>query len=76
MAVVASCMAVGLMGTLGRSHIRISFNGFIMHPIDTDTDTDATRTEGLVQGIAEVEEMFSHNIVQGKLNDQGNYGAF
>lgn len=31
--------------------------------------------EGLVQGIAEVEEMFSHNIVQGKLNDQGNYGT-
>lgn len=31
--------------------------------------------EGLIQGITEVEEMFAHNIVQGKLNDQGNYGT-
>ncbi len=28
---------------------------------------------GLVQGIQEVEEMFSMNIVQGKLNQEGNY---
>jgi hypothetical protein len=27
-----------------------------------------------VQGIDEVEEMLSSNIVQGKLNQQGNYG--
>lgn len=32
-------------------------------------------TEGLLRGIEEVEEMFAHNIVQGKLNEQGNYGT-
>jgi hypothetical protein len=31
--------------------------------------------EGLIRGIEEVEEMFANNIVQGRLNDKGNYGA-
>jgi len=33
-------------------------------------------SEGLIQGINEVEEMLSTNIVQGKLNQTGNYGEW
>ncbi|EKU22921.1 hypothetical protein NGA_0427300 [Nannochloropsis gaditana CCMP526] len=34
---------------------------------------DHRELEGLVAGIREVEEMFSENIVQGRLNEAGNY---
>ena len=35
--------------------------------------SDPAEIQTLIQGITEVEELFGKNIVQGKLNEKGNY---
>lgn len=39
------------------------------------TATDPNHLEGLLLMIDEAEDMLLHGIVQGKLNDSGNYGT-
>lgn len=38
--------------------------------------TDTHELQELLRGIDEVDEMLKFNIVQGKLNERGNYGVF
>lgn len=38
--------------------------------------TSSSELKLLLQGIDEVDEMLKFNIVQGKLNDRGNYGMY
>ena len=38
--------------------------------------TNSSELKILLQGIDEVDEMLKFNIVQGKLNDRGNYGMY
>jgi len=38
--------------------------------------TSSSELKQLLQGIDEVDEMLKFNIVQGKLNEKGNYGKY
>lgn len=59
-----------------RTHPVARLSGSLSSLSLSDTTNPSPTAEGLIRGIEEVEEMFAHNIVQGRLNDQGNYGAF
>jgi len=73
--------------TFVRKREKVAFDSFhqkintVLYPAISTSDRllplqhvqDHRELEGLVAGIREVEEMFSENIVQGRLNEAGNY---